>query len=145
MHKCVDEQRIAGRFISDEQEKFGRELRAPEQRAQHLFDLGLCKTVESNLSVVGLVGPPDAIARSMSRQNQDRDTRQAASKEREQVFRALVDPVEVLANQNERSVLTGGHDNRSDRFVGLLATVLAIEVTEGVVGARQTEERLEKG
>ena len=80
----------------------------------------------------------------MGRQDEDGHSGEAAGQESEEILGALIDPVQVLADQNQGALLARRDEHRPNRFQGLLPSVAPVEMAERVVGARQREERFQE-
>ncbi len=120
----------------DDAEELGRKRPGPEETRHHRFDLALTEKVKRDLPVVGLVRPPYAVPRPVGRDEQRRNGSEAIHQEREIVLGSIVDPVQVLLDDDQGPTVGTGGGESAKRLEGLLPLLLGLEMPQRRVNAR---------
>jgi len=101
--QLFEEKRIAIGLGDDfRAHQLGKALRA-EHRANHLKAIVAGQWLQRRLPRIRLVDPRGAVPRPIGRQHQDAGPGGILRQEADELFRYLVDPVEVLEHQNYRA------------------------------------------
>ncbi len=91
----------------------------PEHRANHLNAVVPRQRLQRGLPRIGLVDPRRPVAGPVGRQQQDPGVANIFREKAEELLRYLVDPMEVLEHQNQRTPLTALYSELPQRLESL--------------------------
>ena len=118
-------------------------LAVAEQRAQHLVGAFLAQRVEPQLRVVGLVSPLMRVLGSIVYQQQNLRSPDRVGEQIEQSLGALVDPMEVLEDHDQRLVERFAQENPLDRVERAPLASLHLDLRDLTVLVAQAEQSVQ--